>query len=453
MSDELKILLKRPRGKCKFDWDDPEEAATHGLLIIKTPSHILTHGFNKRIGASREGPLVSAYPVAEWFAWNWWRLTSEIRERPANGLAARQWDFSHRLSTIGSGYDWPNISIYSDGCKSYLESVESGPDSVRSFLYKASSRERVSTRALEDAMSKFIDTTITQLEDSGIQDSNLQRLWSDLKSEQANPDDARYRAMEARLGFDPDDLNEEIILGILDSAEQIGRDALDEVAADAARGVNPADNFPSTETFQIASDKFGVDASLDSMVTLSGESSDRFNSIWKYGEAKAGQIGKELAEKLRSQEQLGEQNISNNKLAQFAGLNESFIVNSTTHWEKMSFYFQNDNEVSKLTLRPKWETGRRFELARLIGDRVAREFWELPIERLSPATSAKSYRQKLQRAFAAELLCPIENINEIIGNDYSHAKQKKAAEAFNVSEHLVFWQLWRHGRISEPSIL
>ena len=42
MSDELKILLKRPRREYKYDLDDQEEAATLGLLIIKTPSRILT---------------------------------------------------------------------------------------------------------------------------------------------------------------------------------------------------------------------------------------------------------------------------------------------------------------------------------------------------------------------------------------------------------------------------
>ena len=442
MSDELKISLKRPRRKYKFNEDDHEEAATLGLLIIKSHSRILTLGFNRRIRKRREGPLVSAYPVAEWLAWNWWRLTSEIGECPANGPAARQWDISHRVSNIGSGYDWPNISIYSDGCKSYLYSKQSKPDSVKSFEYYGSSSMIVSIKALEDAMSKFIDATIRLLEDNGIQNSNLQRLWSDLKSEQANPDYARYRAMEARLGFDPDDLKEEIILRVLDSEEQIGRDALDEVAADAAWAGNSADNCPSTKTFQDASDEFGVDASLDSMVTLSKKTSDRMNSIGsKYGEARACEVGRKLAEQLRLQEKLDGQCISNRTLAQFAELDESFIPDGATHWEKMSFCFKNSNAGSKLTLRPKSETGRRFELARLIGDHVAREIWELPKERLLPATRTDSYRQKMQRAFAAELLCPIEYVDEIIGNDYSPEKQRKVAEKFNVSEQVVLDQL------------
>ena len=453
MSDELKILLKRPRREYKYDLGDQEEAATLGLLIIKTPSRILTLGLNKHGKKRREGPLVSAYPVAEWFAWNWWRLTSEIGERPANESAACEWDFSHRISTIGSGYDWPNISIYSDGCISYLDSTRSMPNSVGSFEYYDSSLVIVSTKALEGAMSDFIDNTIKLLENKGIQDSNLQRLWKDLMSERSSPDDARCRAMEARLGLNPDDLDENEISTILGNADSIGLDALNEVAADAPRMGYSAGNFPSIKMFQNASAEFGFDVSLDSMVTLSEKSADHSNSVWKYGEEEAWQIGKELAGMLRSQEKLNVKSISNRQLAQCAGLKESAISDLSNHWEKMSFRFKNDNSVSKLTLRPKWETGRRFELARLIGDLVAREFWKLPEERLSPATGASSYRQKLQRAFAAEFLCPIEYIDEISGKDYTPEKQRKVAKEFNVSEQVVSWQIWNHNRIRESSIL
>ena len=453
MSDELKILLKRPPREHKIDLIDHEETATLGLLVIKTPSRILTRGFNKKIRKPREGPLVSAYPIAEWLAWNWWRLTSEIGERPTDKLAARAWDFSHRVSTVGSGYDWPNISIHSDSHRSYLGSIQSKPDSVRSFAYYDSSVAVVSTKALERAMSDFIENTIKLLENKGIRDSNLQCLWRDLKSERVSPDGSCYRAMEARLGFNPDDLNENTIFRILDNAESIGRDALNEVAADEARAGNAAHNFPSTETFRNASAEFGVDVSLDSMAALSGNFSDHHNGMWNYGEEEAWRIGKKLAGMLRSQESLNGRSVSNRNLAQYAGLNESAITDETKSWNKMSFCFKNDNAMSKMTLRPKWETGRRFELARLVGDCVARKFWKLPEERLSPATGTSSYRQKLQRAFAAELLCPIEYIDEIAGKDYSPEKQRNAADEFNVSERVVSWQIWNHNRISESSIL
>lgn len=211
MLDELKISLKRPRGERSFELSDREEAATLGLLVIKASSRVLTLGYNKHIRKWREGPLVSAYPMAEWFAWNWWRLTCETGGRPSSLHAACKWDFSHCLSTIGSGYDWPNISIYSDECRSYLTSKQSMPDSTSSFEYHDSSRVTVSTKALERAICDFIDTTISMLEDKGIRDSNLQRLWCDLTSERTNSGDARYRTMEAKLGFDPDVLSEKTV--------------------------------------------------------------------------------------------------------------------------------------------------------------------------------------------------------------------------------------------------
>jgi len=56
-----------------------------------------------------------------------------------------------------------------------------------------------------------------------------------------------------------------------------------------------------------------------------------------------------------------------------------------------------------VVLRSKYETGRRFNLARLIGDRVAAS----PAGRLMPATRTFTYRQKLQRAFAGEFLLSV----------------------------------------------
>ena len=452
MLDELRILLKRPRRKYDFDLGDHEEAATLGLLVIKVPSHILTVGYNTRIKKRREGPLVSGYPIAEWFAWNWWRLTSEIGGRPTNERAARRWDFSHRLSTIGSGYDWPNISIYSDGYNSYLDSTWAVRDSVGSFEYFDSSLVIVSTKALEEAMSKFINDTIKSLNCEGIRHSNLYRIWSDLTSEQANRDDAFYRAMEARLGFDPDELDEKAIIKVFGNAESIGPDALNEVAADEALAGNSTDDFPSIETFQNASNEFGSDVLFNSMATLSEEFSSHSNGKLLYGKDEAWRIGKKLAGMLRSQEKLNGQNISNCRLAQYAGVNKSMISDASNCWEKMSFCLNNKEAVSKLTLRPKWETGRRFGLARLVGDRVARKYWGFSEERLSPATSTSSYRQRLQRAFAAELLCPIDYIDEITGKNYSLEMQKKAANEFNVSEQVVFWQIWNNYRIGELSI-
>lgn len=99
-------------------------------------------------------------------------------------------------------------------------------------------------------------------------------------------------------------------------------------------------------------------------------------------------------------------------------------------------------------LRSKWETGRRFELARLLGDRHTNGLKE----RLLPATRAYTYRQKLQRAFAAELLCPFSALEEKLAGDYSAEARADAAHHFAVSERTVTTLLVNHRRL-DPDYL
>lgn len=104
-----------------------------------------------------------------------------------------------------------------------------------------------------------------------------------------------------------------------------------------------------------------------------------------------------------------------------------------------------------MALRSTWETGRRFELARLIGDRLFGG-----ARRLFPATQAYSYRQKAQRAFAAELLSPFDGVNEILGSDDSDEKQDDAAQHYQVSAMTIRTLLVNKGRIAlhdAPEIL
>jgi Zn-dependent peptidase ImmA (M78 family) len=94
-------------------------------------------------------------------------------------------------------------------------------------------------------------------------------------------------------------------------------------------------------------------------------------------------------------------------------------------------------------LRSNYPTGRRFELARLLGDQLASGHKEP----LALVSGAYTYRQKLQRAFAAELLCPFDALDDFLNGDYSESKQEDAAHHFDVSERVVTRQLVNHGRL------
>ena len=126
---------------------------------------------------------------------------------------------------------------------------------------------------------------------------------------------------------------------------------------------------------------------------------------------------------------------------------EHFRISGDTAAE---LWFDGDQtpQTGRVVLRPKWETGRRFELARLLGDRLAGN----ADGRLFPATLAYTYRQKLQRAFAAELLCPFEALEDMLRGDYSAESIEDAAEYFIVSERAVRTLLVNHGRLDRDEL-
>lgn len=150
----------------------------------------------------------------------------------------------------------------------------------------------------------------------------------------------------------------------------------------------------------------------------------------------------------RTQLGLGAKPLSNQLLAEIYGTGAD-LLNETKESLGMdlSLALVEANEA-RVLLRSKWQTGRRFELARLLADALLYP----DTDPLSPATRSTTYRQKAQRAFAAELLCPISAVDEVLAGDYSMESQQDAAHHFNVSELTVRTQLANNDRISRSEL-
>lgn len=93
-------------------------------------------------------------------------------------------------------------------------------------------------------------------------------------------------------------------------------------------------------------------------------------------------------------------------------------------------------------------TNRRFALARMIGDRILTRL----DEPLIPIMRSYSFRQKRQRAFAAELLCPVEQVVEELDAERSDESQERIAAEYKVSPMLVRTQLVNAGLLERESL-
>lgn len=419
-----------------LDEGSAEEKAGFGTIKVVADGHCLTEGFDRHAGSYREGPLASGYHLAEWLVWNWWRL----RWEPPRPHAHRtlEWALAHRMSTIGEGYVWPNVTIDSDGFRSVLTSERSLERDPGPFRYDGRPEAVVlPSSCLESAIDRFASEILERLGEARLDDTNLHRLWRDLRIEREDPAMSRFRRLEALLGRDPDEADAKEIDRYLADAADLGEDALEEVAADTEpRAQGPIDML-STERIEEIAERQGFDAKPADAVRL-----DSGAGLPEWGEVEAWRVGVAAAGVIRHQEKLGTGPIANARLAELAGTTTCAISEHTKRSDELAFALDRNGEGTRIALRSKWETGRRFELARLIGDRLFGGS-----RRLFPATQAYSYRQKAQRAFAAELLSPFEEVDDMLGGDTSDERQEGIARHYQVSPMTIRTLLVNNGRI------
>ena len=423
-----------------LDRGSPEERACFGKLSVKTGELVLTEGIDHHDECrSCDGPLVSGYHLAEWLAWNWWRLRWEWWYRlGSSDDVVDGWDFAHRMSTVGEGYVWPNITIASDGYQTALVSDPSLDSRAASFRYFGAPISFLPSKSLEVAIDGFVSYVLERLASDGIKRTNLHSLWDEVSTERQEPETAFFRRMEARLGYDPDEVDQ---LGLnhrwLADAKRLGRDALEELAADSGYSSAQAVVMSADHISEIAN-HFGFEADRKDAVKLAPRETDV-----EWGDVQAWEIGEDYARRLHLQEDLdAEKPISNELLASLAAVPQSAIADSERVGE-LSFILDSNGSGTRLVLGSKWETGRRFALARIIGDRLFG--WT---DKLLPATRSYSYRQKAQRAFAAELLSPFQAVNDMLGPNDSEERQNEIAQHYNVSPRMIESILVNKGRMS-----
>lgn len=369
---------------------------------------------------------VSAEPFAKWLLANWWRLKCETEPVFAN--VSHDWAMSHSMSAIGNGYVWPDLVFGgSDGlqmsvnCKRHISSVSDKFSPVR-FLN--SFQTTISISDFETSVRSFIETVLARLAASGIRKSDLHDLWDDLSAEWSNPKYASHRKLEALLGLEPDQ-DDTLVSSALKWGKQFGSNALEEIAAES----NGRELTEVLKQAKSLADKTKTFADINGARTLAaGNDIPSNNAPWQHAQA--------MAYALRKKWGFANAPISDEDLADRLSLNVSKL-RETSSDAPFSFGVRGaaGGKLGFLLNRPHKE-GRRFDTARLIGDFIAFD----RDERIIPATNTVTTRQKFQRAFAAEFLCPSMMIKE----QYSDIDQRSIGKVvdeisndYGVSEQVV----------------
>ena len=394
----------------------PEETATSGILSIEANGICLTEGVSVEDDVLKTGPLVPAYPLAEWLVWNWWRL----RWEPTPPQVNRAWAFAHRLSSIGGGYRWPNLELASDGVRVRCSSGQSMEPGSGTFRYVGAPRsEAVAADMFESAVDAFVQSVLGRLDEGATRPSNLALLAADLTQDRSDGARSSYRRLEAMVGCDPGEGKAAAIRGRLSDARSLGEQAVLELAAGARMvGVSELRDDLARAGFDFQPEDTVKMGSHDVVPTWGTDA-------WRIGVA--------IARHLREQELRNGDPVTNRRLAEMMGVTERVLSDTRSTSDCLSFEWEQGNRC-QMAMRSKWMTGRRFDLARLLAERL------LSLDDADPlraVTKSYTYRQKAQRAFAAEFLAPIDAVDEFLAEDYSDDRQHDAAEHFQVSPYAI----------------
>lgn len=438
MNDSFKI-------ECEW-WGpshDESEAmqACRAAIGISVGGHSLTRLEDSWATTVRTRMHCNAYTLARWFAGNWWRLRWEP-ETP-NWRDDVDWRMSHSMASAGDGYSWPVILFASDGDTIAVASRMSREPVMGPVRYLTDLSTRISAGEFEREIDSFLMVVLSRLHARGCGNNELAELWQEVTKERSDPQLSAFRRMEAICGYDPDDAPEGLVDFLLSDELQLGRDAVEEVAAHAGH---------HTKSLLVSIDQLATTSGAPPAggfrcrpLTLTKKVTYQKNSRpWEKAAL--------LARAAREEWNLGDEPISNMHLGSFFRTSEKvFSHPKTTGSVPMSMGLRTakGNRLD-IYLGKKPDTSRRFAASRLLGQWLDMNG---ETERLIPAAEAKTARQQFQRAFAQEFLCPFKALrNRLQSETPTEEDIDDAADYFGVSPLLIRTTLVNHGELDRESL-
>jgi hypothetical protein len=418
--------------------DLPEIQQTMGWLGLKVGDISLTRNEDIWSQTIRDRVLVSAYPLAEWIVSSWWRLHYEPLP-PAGLKPSVDWRISHELAAANQGFIWPRVILASDTESMQIWSTPTHTVDQQSVRYINGLEHPHSINLLdfEQIIETFIQVILYRLEATKTRNSSLANLWQEVQEERCDSYASQYRRCEAELGFDPDECPESLVIDAIDLAKKMGAQTISEIAPACTQQLS--DVKPLSATIHELTQTSGLNGkpniSIDYSVT-------HLKAPW--------QKAKDIAEQVRNVLDLPiDQPVNDHLLLDLLGLSQSEYDVFAPQSRRLLAIAMPSKSGFKFHPRKKHPIAKRFELARFIGDYV---FYGNHGNSWLASTDLKTSRQKYQRAFAAEFLCPLHSLRAYLEDDYSESAIEDAAEHFQVSPKTIESSLTNHGILSAQSV-
>ncbi len=399
----------------RVEWDEPgavrtpELAATWCRLEVWSGSDCVSLVEEDETRASRRSIFVPLYPMAEWIAYNWWYL--QRNHRPARVPTAHwtynrlvqdrslrnDWLRHHNLRAAGEGFPWPDLTFVPEGDYSRVTWRSSGKRVRGGLRYLSSGESLVPSFALQRALAGLVELTLTRLDEYGIKETSLGDEWKVLQS--LDEEEVAYCEAAARLGLDAFQTS----TSVSESLELAGKALKDGLLSDFLDAADPENMNPTLEWVIDASSQMQALTApqetdlteLRRAVARNGDTPLLSSAPWN--------LGYTQAQAVRSAVGLDD-------LEPFQV--ERFVTEAVrpAPRREVDGYGEADDGVRVILGRDTAKPGQRFSAARALWHALDQP--ELPFL----LTRARTTRQKVERAFAAELLAPAAGINALLAD-------------------------------------
>lgn len=371
---------------------NPVDQATFAQITISAAQQITTELEDLFARTVRPGPRVSAYDLAVWLAENWWRLRWEPEAKSVD------WRMSHVVAAAGSGFAWPDVSFASDGVHVRVAARETSGGEDVPVRYIRDIDVQINAAAFEAGIDEFVERVLARLSSVNVGETDLSLLWQQLLAERGDNEISAQRRLEALLGFDPDEVSHDLISSLQAATAKAGHAAIDEIAA--AAKIHASDTLRDILERTRAS---GVSIRVESASKILSQFS-RQSSLTEMPWQRA----KRAARLARDVWGVGQGPVSNDTLSDLLGVRADFLEYTPSNGLPVAGGLRTNRgtDAVNVVMRAKVQTGRRFEIMRLVADHIV----ATTDDRLLPVTAAKTDRQKFQRAFAQEFLLPHQEL-------------------------------------------
>lgn len=401
----------------RADWRDATSPGERDVARIRVEAgeQVLSRVLDVQSGEVRDYFRASGVSLAFWLVDNWWRLRWEPL---SSARPSYDWRQRHELTSAGGGYNWPPIMAYGTGPRVVVAPAFGARPSRGPIRHLEMDTVHVMPALhFEAALDRFVGQVISTCA-SAKDGEALAKLFAQLQDERADPQVSAWRALEARLSFDPDEAPEGLIEDLGAKEKALGREGVEE-AAMASPGIRSAEVL---NLLLEASKASGLRISSSLADDVDPSSFDPREPAWRWGEDAAIAVRKALGVPMGVFHSQAFSDLLQTPWDQLAK------APATAYRLPYGALVRQGSANASLALQMRPPALRRFELARMVGDMI----W-MKGEALGVISRAKTERQKFQRAFAQSLLCPFSEVRHYINlEDPTRAQMLRAARTLGV---------------------